>query len=104
MSTPNASPVKEQVITGLGEIRERVRRARELVIAEAPCHQVLCETSAAQELLSDLQAVLLYNRLLHCLCSIEGKDVQATETSRQTILDMFATAGRLPGPPLRLDV
>ncbi len=90
--------VKDQVIAGLKESRERVRRARELVEVEAPCQQILHETSAAQELLSDLQARLLYDRLRHCLFYIEGKDTQTTETSRQTILDLFAIAGRLPVP------
>jgi len=94
--------VKDQVITGLEEARERVRRARELVEEEAPCRQILRETSAAQELLSDLQATLLCDRLLHCLSYIEEKDSPMTETSRQTILDMFATAGKLYGPLSRL--
>lgn len=95
--------VKGQVLTGLEEVKDRVRQARELVIAEAPCHQILHETSAAQELLSDLQATLLYDRLLHCLFYIEEQDPQTTETSRQTILELFAIAGRLPIPPPRLE-
>jgi len=90
--------VKDQVITGLKESGEHVRRARELVEAEAPCRQILHETSAAQALLSNLQATLLYDRLLHCLLYIEGKETQTTKTNRQTILDMFAMAGRLPIP------
>jgi len=96
VSDQKVCSVKEQVITGLREVKERVQRARSLVVAEAPCHQVLRETVAAQNLLADLQAALLYDRLLHCLSYIEGTEPRATESSRHGILRLFAVTGKLP--------
>jgi len=98
MKGQQACSVKEQVITGLGEAKDRVRQARELIVAEAPCQQILYETSAAQNLLTDLQVTLLYDRLQYCLSYIKEHDPQTTEASRQTILDLFAISGRLPVP------
>jgi len=96
VSSQKARPVKGQVITALREVKERVRQARELVMAEAPCCQVLHETVAAQKLLADLQAALLYDRLLHCLSYIEGAEPRSAESNRHAILKLFAVTGKLP--------
>ena len=91
---------QRQILRGLEEVEAHIRHIQQLVLEDAPCCEILCESAIAQAELARCERTLLVNELEQRLLRLRHCTAEAAPTLLDEILDLFSAAPT--GSPLTL--